>query len=150
MSCSFSLLNIHVACMTNPTRRATKKNERNQTNTKLEKLRIGSHTKSLRNDLKKRCNMIFSDLSTRAIYEMGNLESIELRQTAAIIRGPSYLKHAPEGLNMCLCGVWLRSNQSTMDRIRATFATPYYRTAVTVTRDKARAQPMADGPCQSG
>ena len=40
---------------------------------------------------------------------------------------------------MCQCGVWLRPNQRTMDRIRAAFAalkTPYYRTAVTLSNGK--------------
>ena len=96
---------------------------------KLEQLRIGSCTKSIRNDLS-RSNMIFSDESRRAVYEMGNLEVIELRQTLATVRCPSCLKHVPEGVNMCPCGVWLRPNQSVKDRIRAAFAalkTPYYR-----------------------
>ena len=80
----------------------------------------------------KKGNMIFSEESSRAIYEMGNLELTELRQTSATIQCPSCLKHVPEGLNMCPCSVWLRTNQSTMDLIRATFAslkTPYCRTA---------------------
>ena len=80
--------------------------------------------------------MLFSQESRRATYEMGNLELIELRQTSATLQRPSCLKHVPEGLNMCLCGVWLRPNQqSTRDRIRVSFAalkTPYYRTAKTL------------------
>ena len=98
----------------------------------LEKLRIGSCT---RNDLSKG-NMFFSQESRRATDEMGNLELIELRQTLATIQRLSCLKHVPEGLNMCLCGVWLRPNQqSTRDRIRVAFAalkTPYCRTAITL------------------
>ena len=50
------------------------------------------------------------------------MELIELRKTSATILCPSCLKHVPEGLNMCQCGVWLRSNQSSMDRIRTAFA----------------------------
>ena len=45
----------------------------------------------------------------------------------------------PEGLNMCECGVWLRPNQSTMDRIRTAFAalkTPYCRASVVISRGK--------------
>ena len=63
-------------------------------------------------------DMIFSEESSRVIYEMGNLELIELRQTSAIFQSPPCLKHVPQGLNMCLCGVWLRPNQDTMDRIK--------------------------------
>ena len=65
--------------------------------------------------------MIFSEESSRAIYEMGNMELIELRQTSATIQCPSCPKHVPEGLNMFQCGVWLRPNQRTMDRIRSAF-----------------------------
>ena len=64
---------------------------------------------------------------------MGNLELVELRQTSATIWCPTCLKHVPEGLNMCLCGVWLRPNQETMDRFFAKFAaliTPYYRATI--------------------
>ena len=107
-------------------------------NNKLEKLRNGSCTKSICNDLSKG-NTIFSEESRRAMYEMGNLELIELRQTSATIQCSSCLKHVPERLNMCQCGVWLRPNQSTMDRIRAAFAalkTPYYRMDVTLSRGK--------------
>ena len=108
-------------------------------NKKLEKLRIGSCTKSIRDDLKKKGDMIFSEESSRATYEVGNLELIEQRQTSATIQCLSFLKHIPDGLNMCLCGVWIRPNQDTTDRIRATFAalkTPYYRTAITLSRGK--------------
>ena len=48
---------------------------------KLEKFNLGSITKSIRNDLSKG-NMIFSEESSRAIYEMGNMELIELTQTS--------------------------------------------------------------------
>ena len=51
-----------------------------ETNTKLEKLKSGSCTKI------HSCDMIFSEESRRAIYEIGNLELIELRQTSATIQ----------------------------------------------------------------
>ena len=105
---------------------------------KLEKFKVGSDTKSFRNELSKG-NMIFSEESSRAIHEMGNMELIELRQTLATIQCPSCLKHVPEGLNMCQCGVWLRPNQSTMDRIRTAFAalkTPCYSASVIISRGR--------------
>ena len=107
-------------------------------NEKLEKFNMGSSTKSIRNDLSK-SDMIFSEESSRAIYEMGNMELIELRQTSATLQCLSCLKHVPQGLNMCQCGVWLRPNQCTMDRIRTAFAalkTPYYRAPVFISRGK--------------
>ena len=127
-----------------------REDERNQR--KSWKVEIGSGTKSIRNDLSKG-NMIFSEESSRAIYEMGNMELIELRQTSATIQCPSCLKHVPEGLNMCQCGVWLRPNQSTMDRIRTAFAAfensllPFHSNPVK--RKEKWSQPMADGSSKS-
>ena len=93
--------------------------ERNQR--KVGKWKMGSSTNSFRNDLSKG-NMIFSEESSRGIYDMGNTELIELRQTSATMQCLSCLKHVPEGLNMCQCGVWLRPNLDTMDRIKGKFA----------------------------
>ena len=45
--------------------------------------------------------MIFSEESNRAIYEMGNIEMIELRQTSATTQCLSCLRHVLEGMNMC-------------------------------------------------
>ena len=82
-------------------------------NKKLERLRTGSCTHFIRKDLSNG-NMIFSEESSRAIYEMGNMELIELRPTSETIQCLSYLKQVPEGLNMCL---WrLASTQSKYDR----------------------------------
>ena len=103
---------------------------------KLEKLKIGSGTKSFRNGLSKG-NMIFSEESSRTFYDLGNMEWIELRQTSATAQCPSCLKHVPEGLNMCQCVVWLRPNQSTLDRITTAFAaffTLYYRASIVISR----------------
>ena len=92
---------------------------------------MGSCTKSTRNDLSKG-STIFSEEIGRAIHEMGNTELIELKQTSATIQCLSCLRHVPEGWNTCQCGVWLRPNQSTMERIRSSFfaalKTPYFRT----------------------
>ena len=99
---------------------------------------MGSCAKSIGNGLSKG-KMIFSEESSRAIYEKSNMELIELRQTSATIQCPSCLKHAPEGLNMCQCGFWLRPNQSTMERIRAAFAalkTPFFRTTAILSRGR--------------
>ena len=45
---------------------------------------LGSGTKSLRYELKKKGDIIFSEESNRAIYEMGTLVLIELRPTSEI------------------------------------------------------------------
>ena len=59
---------------------------------KLEKFKLGSGTQSIRNDLSKG-KKIFREEPSRAIYEVGNMELIELRQTSATIQCPSCLKH---------------------------------------------------------
>ena len=75
--------------------------------------------------------MIFSKETSRAINEMGNLEVIELWQTSAKVQCLACLKkHVSEGLNMCQCGVWLRPNQLTIDRIWATFAVLSYHSSL--------------------
>ena len=92
--------------------------------------------------------MIFSEESSRAVYEMGKMESIELRQTSATIQCSSCLKHVPEGLIMCQCGVWLWPHQSTMERIRIAFAalkTPYFRT----TKISSRVQKRGHNPWET-
>ena len=97
--------------------------------------------------------MTFSEESSRATYEMGNLELIELRQTSATVLCFSCLKDAPEGLNMCLCGVWLRPDQDTMDRIRAKFAAFLKPLLPCLSnhfkRKEQRSEPMADGSSKS-
>ena len=102
----------------------------NEINEMFEKLKVGSRTKSVRDDLSKG-NMIFSEESSQAIYEMCNMELIELKQTSATIQCSSCVKHVLEDMNMCQCGVWLRPNQNTLDRIREAFTalkSPYFRT----------------------
>ena len=47
----------------------------NEISEKLENFKMGSCAKSIRNDLWKG-NMIFSEESSRAVYEMGNMELI--------------------------------------------------------------------------
>ena len=92
----------------------------------------GSGTTSIRNDFSKG-KMILSEESSGAAF----VELIELRRTSATIQCFSCLKHVPEGLIMCQCGVWLRPNQSTMDRIRTAFAalkTLYFRASVMISR----------------
>ena len=78
-----------------------------------------------------RKSLISSSLKNQGAWF--TMDLIELRQTSATILCLSCLKHVPQGFNMCPCGVWLRPNQGTMDRIKARFAaliTPYYRATV--------------------
>ena len=69
-------------------------------NEKLEKLESGSCSMSIRDDLIED-NMIFSEESSRVIYEMGNMELFELRQTTDTIQCHSCLRHIPRELKFC-------------------------------------------------
>ena len=79
--------------------------------------------------------MIFSEESSRAIFEMGNVDLIESKKTST--KCPSCLQHVFEGTTTCTCGKWLRPNKNVMDRIKAAFEALkalYYRTSPTITR----------------
>ena len=93
--------------------------------------------------------MMFSEESSRAVHEMGKHGVVRTetnlgRQLFSVFLA---LKHVPEGLNMCQCGVWLRPNLSTMDRNRseiAAFKTPHYSASVIISRGKK----SGVNPCQ--
>ena len=89
-------------------------------NEKLEKLKSGSCSKSIRDDLKDD-NLTCGEKSSRGIYEMGNMELIELRRTTDIVQCHSCLSHVPTGLQFCQCGVCLRPDEETTTRIKARF-----------------------------
>ena len=104
--------------------------EMREINHQVNKVKAGSNKISVRNDLAKD-GMIFREESSRAIYEVGSMELIELRQTSETAQF--------EGMSMCQCGKLLRPNESTLDRIRAAFEAlkaPYYRTAPIISRGK--------------
>ena len=113
-------------------RPAPKVSTQDEANTQeINRVKAGSNTISIRNDLPKD-KMIFSEESSRAIFEMGNVELIELKKNSETTQCPSCLKHVFEGMTMCQCGKLLRPNKSTLDRIQAAFEAlklPYYRTA---------------------
>ena len=96
----------------------------NEINKKLDKFKMGSFAKSIRNDLSKG-KIIFSEESSRAIYEMGKIESIELKQTSATTQRSSCLKHV---------------------RIRIAFAalkTPHFRTTDLLQKYKERVERLS-------
>ena len=89
-------------------------------NEKLEKLKNGSSSQSIRDDLKKD-DLIFSVASSRVVFEIGNVELFELRKTTDTIQCHSCLRHVPRGLKFCDCGVRLRPDEETTNRISARF-----------------------------
>ena len=65
--------------------------------------------------------MIFSEESRRVTYEMGNMELFELGQISSTVQCHSCLKHMPEGLKSCECGVCLWPDEDTINRMKASF-----------------------------
>ena len=63
--------------------------------------------------------MIFSEVSSRAIFEMDNVELIELRKTS--IQCPSCLHHVLEGTTTRICGKLPRPNKNVTNRIKEAF-----------------------------
>ena len=81
--------------------------------------------------------MILSEESSRAIFEMGTVELIELKQTSETARCPSCTTCVLEGTTTCQCGKLRRPNESAWDRIREAFEAlkaPYYRTAPIISK----------------
>ena len=104
----------------------------------INRVKARSNKISIRDDLAKD-KMIFSDESSRAVFEMGNVERIELKQTSETIQCLSCLKFVFEGSTVCKCGKLLRPNKSTMDRIREAFEAlkaPYCLSVPTISRGK--------------
>ena len=65
--------------------------------------------------------MIFSEESSRVIYEMVNMESFELRQTSDAIQRPSCLKCITKGRKFCECGVRLHPDDDIISIIKGKF-----------------------------
>ena len=65
--------------------------------------------------------MKFSEESRRTIHELGNIELYELGQISRTVQCHSWLKHIPEGLTFCSCGICLRPDEETIQRIKARF-----------------------------
>ena len=109
----------------------------------LQKLQIGSQMQSMRHDLNKE-DMIFCKESSKAIYEMGNVELIELRQTTSTVQCRPCWKHIPEGVLQCLCGNWLKPDEHRVNQIKLRFAElvrPYYRVLINKSRGRRHGLP---------
>ena len=66
----------------------------------IERIKIGSNNICNREDLAKE-NMMFSQESSQAIFEMGNVELVELKNSR--IQCPSCPHHLFKGTIMCAC-----------------------------------------------
>ena len=78
----------------------------------VDKLRTGYHTVSIIEDLGKAEKSIkFSEESSGAIHELGNIELHELGQISRTTQCQSCLKHVLEGLIFCSCGICLQLDE---------------------------------------
>ena len=93
--------------------------ELTDTNTKdIENVRIGSNTICIREYLAKE-KMVFSKESSQAIFNMGNVELIELQKST--IQCLSCLHYELEGTCRCNCGKLLKLDQDVINRPREAF-----------------------------
>ena len=79
--------------------------------------------------------MVFSKESCRVIFEMGNVELIELMKSS--IQCSSCLHHVFDGTLLCKCGKLMKPDQDVMNWIEEAFEilkAPCYRTCMIVTR----------------
>ena len=104
------------------------------------KLRTGYRTKSIIEDLGEPAKSIkLSEESIRTIHELGNVPLHELGQISKSVQCQIRLKHIPEGLIFCACGICLRLDEKQMQRINARFQAlivPYYFARVNYSRGK--------------
>ena len=103
------------------------KEEITETNTKAnERTKSGSNKFCIREDLAKE-KLMFSQESSQAIFEMGNVELTELKTSNYVFKGAI----------LCACGKHIRPDQEMIRRIRAVFEilkAPYFRTSVVIAR----------------
>ena len=108
---------------------------KNKANTQeIARVKIGSNKICVREDLNKD-NMVFSEASSRAIFEMGNVELIDLKNSS--IQCPSCLRHVFEGTLIGMCGKLIRPNKDVMKLIKEAFEAlkaPYCRASSIVTK----------------
>ena len=107
----------------------------NEANTQeIERVKNGSNKICIREDPAEE-KMVFSKESSRAVFEMGNVEQIELKKSS--IQCPSSLHYVFEGTLICTCGKLMRFDQDVMNRMKEAFEileAPYYGTSMIVTR----------------
>ena len=91
----------------------------------------------------------FSGESSRTIQELGNIELYDLGEISQTVLCQACLKHAPEGLIYCSCGVGFRPSPVQKQRIKTQFevlTVPYYLVRVTYSRGaKAYNRTMSTG-----
>ena len=87
----------------------------------VDKLRTGYHTKSSTEDVGAEKSIKFSEESSRTINELGHIELHELGQISRTVQGQSCLKHIPEGLIFCSCGLCLQPDEEQIQKFKARF-----------------------------
>ena len=104
----------------------------------IERVKIGSTKFCIRKDPAKE-KMVFSKEFSRAVFERGNVELIELKKSS--IQCPSCLHYVLEGTLICKCGKLMKRDQDVMNQNKEAFEilkAPYYRTSQIATRGSER------------
>ena len=113
-----------------PVKNKAVKEEFTDTNTKaIERIKNGPNKMCIRDDLAKE-KMVFSQESSQAIFEMGNVELLELK--TSMVQCPPCLHYVSKGTILCRCGKHIRPDLDMMRRIKAAFEvlkTPCFRTS---------------------
>ena len=84
-----------------------------------------------------------SEESSRTIHELDNVELHGLGQISRTVQCQSCLKHIPEGLIFCSCGICLRPDEEQIQRIKArleAMTVLYYLARVNYSRGKRHGQ----------
>ena len=106
-----------------------------ETNTKdIERIKMGSNKICVRNDLRIK-KIMFSEESSQAIFDTGNVEYIELIKFRT--QCPSCLHYVFKGTIICSCGKLIRPDQGTLRKVKQAFEiprAPYFRTSMLTSR----------------
>ena len=100
-----------------------------QKKTSQKRIKRGSNKICIRNDLAKK-TMMFSEESSQAIFDMGNVEYIELKKS--MTQCPSCLHFAFKGTIICSCRKLIKLDQGMLRKIKQAFKilrAPCFRTS---------------------
>ena len=109
--------------------------------------------KSIRDDFKKDKGLSVKN-QVAFFYEMGNMELSGLKQCFSVTSWcHSCIRHLPEGMEFCECGVCLRPHEETMNRVRCQISsfesTVFSCTSESFKRKQTQRSTMARRPLES-
>ena len=81
-------------------------------------LKDQERTDQLEKVVEQNTNWIPCKESSRTIHDVGNIQLHELGQISGTVQCQYCLKHVPEGLIFCSCGICLRPDEEQIQRIK--------------------------------